>query len=274
MATYAIGDVQGCYEPLRRLLDRIRFDPANDRLWFAGDIVNRGPHTLEVLRFVRGLGNGAVTVLGNHDLHLLVVAAGVRSPHHGDTLDSLLAAPDRDELLDWLRRRPLLHAEADWAMVHAGLLPQWSITQARALSAEVEAMLQGPQYCEFLQHMYGNKPRRWSDDLEGFDRLRVVVNAMTRLRLSDDSGAMEFSHKSGPQDLPKGYRPWFDSPQRASAGTPIIFGHWASLGLLLREDIVCLDSGCVWGRSLTAIRLEDRALFQCDCSEIRVAGGE
>lgn len=274
MATYAIGDVQGCYEPLRRLLDCIRFDPANDSLWFAGDIVNRGPHTLEVLRFVRGLGKGAVTVLGNHDLHLLVVAAGVRSPHHGDTLDSLLAAPDRDELLDWLRRRPLLHAEADWAMVHAGLLPQWSITQARALSAEVEAMLQGLQYGEFLQHIYGNKPRRWSDDLEGFDRLRVVVNAMTRLRLCDDFGAMEFSHKSGPRDLPKGYRPWFDSPQRASAGTPIIFGHWASLGLLLREDIICLDSGCVWGRSLTAIRLEDRALFQCDCSGIRVVGGE
>jgi bis(5'-nucleosyl)-tetraphosphatase (symmetrical) len=274
MATFAIGDVQGCYDPLRRLLDRINFDPAQDTLWFAGDLVNRGPHTLEVLRFVRSLGSRAVTVLGNHDLHLLVVAAGVRSAHHGDTLDALLAAPDRDELLDWLRRRPLLHAQPGWAMVHAGLLPQWSIAQAGALSAEVETMLQGPQCSEFLLHLYGNKPRYWSADLAGFDRLRVIVNAMTRLRLCDDRGGMEFSHKSGPRDLPQGYRPWFDVPGRASAGNPLVFGHWASLGLLVREDLVCLDSGCVWGRALSAIRLEDRALFQCDCGEIRVAGGD
>jgi bis(5'-nucleosyl)-tetraphosphatase (symmetrical) len=274
MATYAIGDVQGCYDPLQRLLDRIGFDPARDTLWFAGDLVNRGPQTPEVLRFVRDLGPCAVSILGNHDLHLLVVAAGIRPPHRGDTLDALLAAPDRDELLDWLRRRPLLHAEGDWAMVHAGLLPQWTVAQARALAAEVEAMLQGPSYGEFLQHLYGNKPRRWAEALAGYDRLRVIVNAMTRLRLCDHDGTMEFTHKTGLHNLPAGYRPWFDWPQRASAGSRVIFGHWAALGLLQREDAVCLDTGCVWGRSLSALRLEDRALFQCDCSEIRAAGGD
>ncbi len=274
MATYAIGDVQGCYDPLRRLLDRIAFDPAQDRLWFAGDLVNRGPHSLEVLRFVRGLGSRAVTILGNHDLHLLVVAAGVRPPHHGDTFDALFAAPDRDELLNWLRRQPLFHTGQGWAMVHAGLLPQWSVAQARTLAAEVEAMLQGPQYGEFLQRMYGNEPRLWSDDLAGFDRLRVIVNAMTRLRLCNDEGAMEFTHKTDLQNLPAGYSPWFDAPRRASRGTPLIFGHWAALGLIVRDDLIGLDSGCVWGRALTAIRLEDRALFQCDCAEIKAAGGD
>ncbi len=274
MAIYAIGDVQGCYEPLRRLLDRIAFDPVRDTLWFAGDLVNRGPHTLEVLRFVRGLGSRAVAVLGNHDLHLLVVAAGVRPPHHGDTFDALFAAPDRDELLDWLRHQPLFHADQGWGMVHAGLLPQWSVAQARALSAEVETMLQGPQHGEFLQHMYGNEPRYWSDDLAGFDRLRVIVNAMTRLRLCDDRGTMEFTHKTGLQNLPPGHQPWFDAPQRASAGTSLVFGHWAALGLIVREDLAGLDSGCVWGRALTAIRLEDRALFECDCGEIKAVGGD
>ncbi len=274
MATYAIGDVQGCYDPLRRLLERIAFDPAQDSLWFAGDLVNRGPHSLEVLRFVRGLGSRAVTILGNHDLHLLVVAAGVRPPHHGDTFDTLFAAPDRDELLNWLRRQPLFHTGQGWAMVHAGLLPQWSVTQARTLAAEVEAMLQGPQYGEFLQRMYGNEPRLWSDDLAGFDRLRVIVNAMTRLRLCNDEGAMEFTHKTDLQNLPAGYSPWFDAPRRASRGTPLIFGHWAALGLIVRDDLIGLDSGCVWGRALTAIRLEDRALFQCDCAEIKAAGGD
>lgn len=272
MATYAIGDIQGCYTEMRRLLDVVRFDPAHDRLWLAGDIVNRGPQTLEVLRFVRSLGDRAVVTLGNHDLHLLVVAAGVRKPHRGDTLDALLAAPDRDELLDWLRHQRLMHADGGFAMVHAGLLPQWTIAQALALAREVEAALQGPDYGEFLNRMYGNEPAHWDEAHSGYERLRVVVNAMTRLRLCTTEGTMEFTHKTGLQGMPAGYLPWFDIPGRASRGTPLIFGHWAALGLLQRPDLFGLDSGCVWGRRLSALRLEDRRLFQCDCGGVSAEG--
>jgi len=269
MATYAIGDIQGCYDQLQRLLDSIAFDPAHDQLWLVGDLVNRGPQSLEVLRFVRDLGAQAVTVLGNHDLHLLVVAAGVRKPHRGDTLDALLAAPDRDELLDWLRQQPLMHTGNGYAMVHAGLLPQWSIAQARALAQEVETALQGPDSSEFLRLMYGNEPVQWRDDLTGYDRLRVIVNAMTRLRLCTAEGVMEFTHKTALKGAPAGYLPWFDLPTRASRDTPVLFGHWAALGLMLRTDVLGLDSGCVWGRRLTAMRLEDRRVFQCDCASVR-----
>lgn len=268
MSTYAIGDVQGCYDQLRRLLDTIAFDPAHDRLWFVGDLVNRGPQSLQTLRFVKDLGEGAVTVLGNHDLHLLVVAAGVRKPHRGDTLDPILAAPDRDELLLWLRHRNMMHAANGYAMVHGGLLPQWSIAQALALGREVENTLRGDGCHEFLRHMYGNEPIRWRDDLSGYDRLRVITNAMTRLRLCALDGAMEFSHKTGLDAMPPGYRPWYDIPKRASRDTVIITGHWAALGLIVRPDLLALDTGCVWGRRLTALRLEDRLLFQCDCSEM------
>lgn len=271
MATYAIGDIQGCYDPLRQLLDRIAFDPARDTLWLAGDVVNRGPQTLAVLRFLRGLGERAVMTLGNHDLHLLVVAAGVRKPHAADTLDELLAAPDRDELLHWLRHQRLMHVDGGYAMVHAGLLPQWSIAQAQALALEVEAVLQGPDCDEFLRHLYGNEPRHWRDDLAGIGRLRIVVNAMTRLRLCKPDGTMEFAHKTGLADAPDGYIPWFDVTDRASRGTPLIFGHWAALGLLLRDDLLGIDSGCVWGRQLTAVRLEDRKIYQCDCSGVKAA---
>ncbi len=274
MATYAFGDIQGCYDEMRRLLDIIHFDPARDRLWLAGDIVNRGPQTLEVLRFLRALGDRAVVTLGNHDLHLLVVAAGIRKPHRGDTLDELLAAPDRDELLDWLRRRRLMHADDGFVMVHAGLLPQWTVAQALSLAGEVEAALQGPDYGGFLRQMYGNEPAYWSDGHAGYERLRVVVNAMTRLRLCTPDGTMEFSHKTGLKGMPAGYLPWFDIPGRASRGTPLIFGHWAALGLLLRPDVYGLDSGCVWGRRLTALRLEDRKLFQCDCGGVSAAEGD
>lgn len=272
MATYAIGDIQGCYDEMRRLLDTIGFDPAQDRLWLVGDLVNRGAQSLEVLRFLRGLGEHAITVLGNHDLHLLVVAAGVRKPHRGDTLDALLAAPDRDELLDWLRHQRLMHVDAGYAMVHAGLLPQWSTAQALALAREVEAALQGPDHGEFLQQMYGNAPTQWREDLAGYDRLRVIVNAMTRLRLCTPEGVMEFSHKTGLEGTPDGYLPWFDVAGRASRDTPVLFGHWAALGLMLRPDVLGLDSGCVWGRRLTAIRLEDRRVFQCGCEHVRTAG--
>lgn len=269
MSTYAIGDVQGCYDELRRLLDSVSFDPAIDTLWFVGDLVNRGPKSLETLRYASSLGDRAVTVLGNHDLNLLAVAEGLRKAHRGDTVDRLLEAPDRDELLYWLRTRKMMHAASGYAMVHAGLLPQWSIARALALAAEVEAVLRGPEYVELLQHMYGNAPTRWDDRLMGDDRLRVIVNAMTRLRLCDAEGHMEFSHKDAPVDVPAGYMPWFDVPGRASAGTPIICGHWAALGLALRDDLLSIDTGCVWGRELSALRLEDRRLAQCDCAALR-----
>jgi bis(5'-nucleosyl)-tetraphosphatase (symmetrical) len=268
MTTYAIGDVQGCYDPLRALLDAIRFDPAADTLWFVGDLVNRGPQSLETLRFVRSLGNRAVTVLGNHDLHLLVVAAGVRKPHRGDTIDQILDAPDRDELLDWLRTRRMMHVEGGWAMVHAGLLPQWTIPEALALAREVETALRGADYPGLLENMYGNAPDAWDDALTGYDRLRVIINAMTRLRLCDTAGRMDFGHKGSLEDAPAGLVPWFDVPGRGSAGTPIVCGHWAALGVTLMPDVLGIDSGCVWGRALSALRLEDRRVFQCDCSAL------
>lgn len=274
MATYAIGDVQGCYDALRSLLEHIAFDPARDALWIVGDLVNRGSQSLETLRYVKSLGSAAVTVLGNHDLHLLVVAAGVRKPHRGDTLDAILEAPDRDELLHWVRTQKLMHVDEGYALVHAGLLPQWTIEEASGLAREVEAALQGDGYDELLQHMYGNTPLAWDASLSGHDRLRVIINAMTRLRLCDSRGAMEFSHKTA-GDLPAGYMPWFDVPGRASAGTPIICGHWAALGLKLREDLLAIDTGCVWGRELSALRLQDRRVFQCDCGALRdTASGE
>ena len=274
MTTYAIGDVQGCYDELRTLLDTLRFDPAADTLWLVGDLVNRGPKSAETLRFVQGLGDAAVTVLGNHDLALLVVAAGVKKPHRGDTIDDILSAPDRDELLAFLRTRKLFHAEGGYAMVHAGLLPQWTIEQALALSREVEARLAAND-ADLFRNMYGNTPVAWDDSLTGYDRLRVIINAMTRARLVDADGRMEFSHKTGLDGAPAGYMPWFDAPGRRSAATPIVCGHWAALGVVLRDDLLSIDSGCVWGRRLSALRLSDRRLFQTDCSSLSgTASGE
>jgi bis(5'-nucleosyl)-tetraphosphatase (symmetrical) len=263
MTTYAIGDIQGCYSPFRRLLDKLCFDPARDRLWLVGDLVNRGPQSLAVLRFVKNLGPRAITVLGNHDLHLLVVAAGHVKQHQGDTLNAILRAPDRDELLAWLRRQKMMHAAGRYAMVHAGLLPQWSISKALALAREVEAALQSDDHGEFLRHMYGNQPDRWRDNLRGLDRLRVITNAFTRLRLCTVKGRMEFAHKGNPADPPRGYRPWFNVPRRRNRGTTVIFGHWAALGLYMDSNVAGLDTGCVWGRELTALRLADRKIFQC-----------
>jgi len=276
MSTYVIGDVQGCYEPLRRLLDRVAFDPLRDALWFVGDLVNRGPQSREVVRFVRSLGENAVTVLGNHDLALLVVAEGIHQPHATDTFHDILTAPDRDELLHWLRHQRLIHTEGNYVMVHAGLLPQWSVEQAAALAREVEDALRGEGYREFLARMYGNEPVRWREDLSGYDRLRIIVNAMTRMRLATADGSMEFRHKLGLASAPAGYLPWYDVPARSSRDACVIFGHWAALGLLTREDAVCLDSGCVWGRALSALRLEDRCVTQCGCPELagNDAGGQ
>lgn len=269
MATYAIGDIQGCFEALQRMLALIEFEPTQDRLWFVGDLVNRGPDSLAALRFIKDLGDGAVTVLGNHDLHLLTVAAGFARLHRGDTLSEILEAPDREDLLHWLRTRKLMHAEDGWAMVHAGLLPQWSVEQALALAQEVECALAGPDYLGLLSTMYGNQPEEWRDDLAGMDRLRVIINAMTRLRLCSRSGRMEFRHKSAPRSLPEGYFPWYAIPGRQSAGHPIIFGHWSTLGLHASKDVVALDSGCLWGNALSAMRLHDRKIFQIDCAGMR-----
>ncbi|MDA1116933.1 MAG: symmetrical bis(5'-nucleosyl)-tetraphosphatase [Proteobacteria bacterium] len=261
MATYAIGDVQGCNDELQALLSRLTFDRARDRLWFVGDLVNRGPDSLGALRFVRSLGDAAVVVLGNHDLHLLCVAGGHARMRDDDTLDELLAAPDAPELLDWLRGRPLLHSENCYVMVHAGLLPQWTIRTALTLACEVQDALRAPSYSEFLARMYGGTPLAWRDDLLGWDRLRVIVNAMTRLRFCNGAGEMDLSAKGA--QAPDGFRPWFEL--RPAGDPPIICGHWSALGLKLTEKLVALDSGCVWGGSLTALRLEDRALFQVPC---------
>lgn len=269
MATYAVGDLQGCLGPLQRLLVKCGFDQSCDRLWFVGDLVNRGPDSLAVLRFVKSLGDRATVVLGNHDLHLLTVAAGFVKAHRGDTLQEILAAPDRDTLLEWLRRRSLLHHELGITMVHAGLLPNWTLQQAQSLAREVEAMLRGDDYLQFLAHMYGNMPNQWHADLTGWDRLRLITNAFTRLRICTAAGVMEFSHKGELADIPRGFAPWYQVPGRLSAGETIVCGHWSALGLKLESNLLALDTGCLWGRCLSAVRLEDRALFQVSCDEFK-----
>ena len=266
MAIYAVGDVQGCYAELARLLDDIRFDAAADQLWLVGDLVNRGPESLAVLRLVKSLGDSAITVLGNHDLHLLAVAEGIGELHRTDTLDEILNAPDRDELLHWLRRQRLLHAQDGYVLVHAGLLPQWSVAQAASLAREVEAALRGDDYATFLERMYGNTPHNWDNDLSGYKRLRVIVNAFTRIRICTKNGDMEFKFKGEVRDIPPGYLPWFDIPKRASRDATVIFGHWSALGLLLKKNVIALDTGCLWGGPMSAIRLEDRQLFQAACN--------
>ena len=270
MATYAIGDVQGCFDELQALLAQLRFGK-RDTLWFVGDLVNRGPKSLDVLRFVRALGERAIVVLGNHDLHLVTQHEGFERSRKDDTFGDVLTAPDRRELVDWMRTRPMMHCASGYAMVHAGLLAQWSIAKALELAREVERALAASNYREFLKHMYGSKPDRWSDALTGWDRLRVIVNAMTRMRFCTREGKMDFGTKG--TRPPKGYRPWFDLLPKDEKET-IIFGHWSALGLKLTERVVGLDSGCVWGGELTALRLEDRKLFQVPCRGYQAAGGE
>lgn len=269
MATYAIGDVQGCFDELQQLLEKVSFKK-QDRLWFVGDLVNRGPKSLEALRFVRDLGSRAVTVLGNHDLHLVAQHQGVEHTRKDDTFRDVLAAPDSGELVAWLRTRPMMHVEGAYAMVHAGLLPQWSIDEANAFGAEVAAVLAGPRYGEFLSNMYGAKPDRWDDALDGWDRLRVIVNAMTRMRFCDREGRMDLAGKG--TEPRKGFLRWYETRKRDNH--TILFGHWSQLGLLLEPRHVCLDSGCVWGGALSALRLEDRALFEVPCRAYQSAGGE
>jgi bis(5'-nucleosyl)-tetraphosphatase (symmetrical) len=270
MATYAIGDVQGCFDELQQLLDAFKFEKARDVLWFVGDLVNRGPKSLEVLRFVRSLGDRAITVLGNHDLHLVTQHEGIERRRKDDTFQDVLQAKDAPDLVSWLCRRPLLHIDGAYAMVHAGLLPQWPIKKARGLAREVEVALAAPDYREFLAHMYGGAPDRWSDSLAGWDRLRVIVNAMTRMRFCAPDGRMEFRAKG--KEPPAGYLPWFQA--RRKEKQTIVFGHWSALGLHLADGFAGLDCGCVWGGSLAGLRLEDRKLFQVRCHCYQAPGGE
>ena len=268
MPSYAIGDVQGCFDELQRLLRELGFG-AHDRLWFVGDLVNRGPKSLEVLRFVRDLGERAVVVLGNHDLHLVTQHEGFERPRKDDSFRDVLEAPDAGSLVDWLRMRPMMHVGGGYAMVHAGLLPQWSIPQAQALAKEVEAALRGADYKAFLSNMYGSQPDQWSDSLQGWDRLRVIVNAMTRLRFCTPQGRMDFRAKGATP--PPDHVAWYDLRNDSEV---IVCGHWSALGLKTREKLAALDSGCVWGGKLTAMRLEDRALFQVPCAGYQAARGD
>lgn len=267
MATYAIGDIQGCFDSLQHLLQTCAFDPKRDRLWLVGDLVNRGPKSLETLRYIKGLGDAVLTVLGNHDLYLLMAAhGGAKKRGADDTIQPILDAPDGEALLDWLRHQPLCHTEGDFCLVHAGLLPQWTAAQAARLSREVEQALQGASYRKFLRNMWGSEPAGWSDSLAGWERLRVIVNAMTRMRFCTPEGVMEFHTKGELLDAPAGHLPWFEVPGRKSADSVLVTGHWSALGLKITPNLLALDSGCLWGGHLTAVRLEDRQVFQVPCA--------
>ncbi len=262
MATYAIGDVQGCFRTLHRLLERIRYDPGKDRLWFVGDIVNRGPQSLEVLRWVRAQGERATAVIGNHDLHLLGRAFGTREAKRSDTFEAVLAAPDREDLIEWLRRRPLLHRDGRFVLVHAGLLPAWTLDEALGLAREVETGLSGPEPGRFLQALAAGPTPDWAEDLDWTDRCRVAIRAFTRLRTirSDGRGCEEFS--GPPESAPEGCRPWFELWDHRAAEVTVVIGHWAALGLRIQPGLMALDTGCVYGKMLTAARLDDSEIFQ------------
>ena len=269
-----VGDVQGCCDALDRLLAEIGFSPSRDHLFVLGDLVNRGPRSLETLRRLRDLGAAATCVLGNHDWHLLAAASGVRPVHATDTLDDILGAPDREHWLEWVRqRRMAVHAEG-WLMLHAGVAPQWDLALTLQLAAEVESHLKSDSLIDFLQVMYGNQPARWSDALAGNDRLRFSVNALTRIRHVDASGTLNFKAKDGQGPPPPGLFRWFDAPGRRTAGVPIAFGHWSTLGLVERDDLLGLDTGCVWGGKLTAVRIDDgrREVTQVDCDQALAPG--
>lgn len=271
MGTYAIGDLQGCLASFDALRARL---PVPDRFIFVGDLVNRGPQSLATLRHVKQLVDEgrAVALLGNHDLHLLAVAAGIRPLHRSDTLREVLDAPDRETLLAWLRARPLAHREEGFLFVHAGVLPSWTVERTLELAREVEQRLAADDHVGFLREMYGNEPACWSDDLRGHDRLRCVVNALTRVRLVAADGTMLLKFKDRAAGAPPGYMPWFDHPRRATRDTPVVFGHWSTEGLVNRSNVIGLDTGCVWGGRLSAMRLADRVLFHVNCPQSRPPG--
>ena len=270
MANYVIGDVQGCLDSLLELLDAVRFDATTDVLWFAGDLVNRGPRSLDTLRFIKGLGTQAHTVLGNHDFHLLALWCNSGRSHESDTIAEVVNAPDGEELVNWLRAQPLalaLPGPKHALLAHAGILAQWSFDEALALSAEVQQIMSGPDWQAFMAQLYGNKPNRWDPSLEGFDRLRFIVNVFTRMRMVRDDGKIDFKYKLEPADAPPDLKAWFEIPRAFPGEGPIVFGHWSTLGQLKNKAGYCLDTGCVWGGKLTALRLEDQAVFQVDAVE-------
>lgn len=268
MAIYAIGDIQGCYNELRRLLDVIKFDPVHDRLWFVGDLVNRGPHSLETLRFIKGLGEAAVSVLGNHDLHLIATVVSLGKLGKKDTLGPILRAADCDELIDWLRKQKLFHYNEDYCMVHAGLPPQWDLAQTKAMAKEVEKVIGGDDYQRFFRSMYGNKPSLWQEDLSKIEKLRFAVNCFTRLRYCTLSGELDFHYKGPPGSQPAHLVPWFQVPGRKSRDLRIVFGHWSTLGYYAGHNVYSIDTGCLWGGQLTALRLNSnpqRTSIACAC---------
>jgi len=274
MGLYLIGDVQGCDAALGRLLAKVGFSPSRDHAILLGDLVNRGPESAAVLRRLMALDGSATCLLGNHDLSLLAVAHGLRAPHGNDTMDSVLLSPDREALLHWLRHQRMALHEHGLLMVHGGVLPQWDVAKTMALAAEVEAVLRAeePELVAFLANMYGNQPDRWDDALQGHDRLRVIVNALTRLRFCTPEGEMQLKASGGLHEGPPGTLPWFEAPDRRTAGTTIAFGHWSQLGLLLRDDVIALDTGCVWGGCLSALRWDTREVVQVGCEQAQVPG--
>ncbi len=268
---YLVGDLQGCGSALKRLLAEIDFSASRDHLFVLGDLINRGPDNLSTLQQLRALGASASCLLGNHDLHFLAVAFGVRPLHRSDTLGDVLTSPQREAWIEWIRQRPLAIFADEWLMVHAGVMPQWDLQQTLRLANEVETRLRGPDLPAFLRKMFGNEPAQWSEDLSGNDRQRVVVNTLTRARFLKPDGSLEFGSKHGLDKPEPGLIPWFDFPQRCTAGQPIAFGHWSALGLVNRPDLIALDTGCVWGGALSAMCIDggNRELIQVDCASQR-----
>jgi len=267
MSIYIVGDIQGCFEPLKKLLDRVQFDPAQDQLWSVGDVVNRGPDSLSVLRYLKNLGDSFQMVLGNHDLHLLAVANEKKVPKKGDTLGEILKAPDRDELLHWLRHQPLIYKQQEAVLVHAGIPHIWPLNKAMELASEVEQVLQGDDYGDFLSAMYGNEPDCWNDALRGMERLRVITNYLTRMRICKTDGTLNLDFKSSLDMIPADFKPWFSFyPKQHTKQPDIFFGHWAALeSKSYATYFHALDSGCVWGGKLTLFKLDDKKIFCCNC---------
>lgn len=272
----AFGDLQGCRTPFQQLLAKAA-PPADTPLWFAGDLINRGSESLATLRDIIALGERAVPVLGNHDLHLLSVSAGIRKSKKGDTINDILSAPDAADLLEWVRHRPLAHFDNGMLMVHAGVLPQWDAALTMELADELQRALRAPNWKETLAGLYGNEPNRWTPGLKGIERLRLTCSALTRIRFCNAEGEMDFSSSGGLNSAPPGSMPWFDVPSRKTADVTMVFGHWAALGLTLRDNLIGLDSGCVWGEKLSAVRLAqnpaERTLTQVDCESCRAPAG-
>lgn len=270
MSIYAIGDIQGCFDDLLRLLDTISFNENTDQLWFAGDLVNRGPKSLETLRFVKSLGNSAITVLGNHDMHLLAESCNQKTPTKRSCLSLVLEASDRDELINWLRHRPLFHHNEDFCLVHAGVPPQWNLAKTKKMAIIAEQALRSPNYADFLRQMYGNKPNIWSPALKGVSRLRFIINCFTRMRFCDAQGRLDFANSGAIGSQTKGLMPWFEVPNRRNADMCIIFGHWSTLGFYEGPNCYGIDTGCIWGGQLTALKLGEKVQrISIDCQGIK-----